>query len=73
MDSICGGELPKAQAHGSIKNCNTHRFCMRSEDDGAIADYQVNASDLDWLRWVFDALDGKESSWLSQAKETATE
>jgi len=27
---------------------------------------QVNATDLEWFRWVFDALDGKITSWLSK-------
>lgn len=26
----------------------------------------MSAADLDWMRWVFDALDGKRTSWLSR-------
>lgn len=61
MDSACGGELPNPEPHG--KDFNSNRFCMKEEQ--GVIDYQVNHSDLEWLRWIFDALDGKETSWLS--------
>lgn len=68
-DAACGGELPKPEPHDG--DLNTHRVCVNAPQDpeakpGAIFDLQVNASDLDWLRWIFDALDGKETSWLSK-------
>ncbi len=62
MDSLCGGELPTPEPHDG--DMNTHRFCMNL--DGVVDDYQVNKTDLDWFRWIFDALDGKQSSWLSR-------
>ncbi len=49
---------------------NTHRLCLRLAD---VVDVQVNTTDLDWLRWIFDALDGHESSWLSNRAEGQTE
>ena len=64
QDGACGGELPVPEPHHH--DLNTHRLCIRFEDDGNVVDMQVNTSDLDWLRWVFDALDGKKTSWLSQ-------
>ena len=42
---------------------NTHRICFKNEE---VIDFQVNVSDLDWFRWVFDAIDGKKTSWLSE-------
>ncbi|KKK90611.1 hypothetical protein LCGC14_2721290 [marine sediment metagenome] len=57
----CGGRLPEPSEHNGA--LNTHRFCMY---EGYSSCYKVNASDLDWFRWVFDALDGKKTSWKSK-------
>lgn len=35
--------------------------------------YMVNDTDLEWLRWIFDALDGKETSWLSRRQTSGGE
>lgn len=68
MDSICGGELPTPTEHDG--GLNTHRVCLNgAADDGRVFDLQVNASDLGWLRWIFDALDGLKTSWLSRESE----
>jgi hypothetical protein len=64
MDSFCGGELPAPEPHNG--DMNTHRLCIRFEDDGSTVDMQVNATDLGWMRWILDALDGKKTSWLSE-------
>ncbi len=65
MDDICGGELPAPVPHGGGEN--THRFCLHFADDmPEVFDLQVNPTDLDFFRWIFDALDGKQTSWLSQ-------
>lgn len=62
MDSICGGDLPEPAPHdGGI---NIYRICLNESD--RVDDYQMNSSDFDWLRWIMDALDGKETSWLSK-------
>lgn len=67
MDSICGGELPEPEPHGADEN--THRFCLNCYDhSGDVFDLQVNAGDLGWFRWIFDALDGLETSWLSRPR-----
>ena len=64
-DMGCGGELPKPEEHDG--DLNTHRFCLDTRETGhGIFDLQVNDTDLGWLRWIFDALDGKETSWLSK-------
>lgn len=65
MDSTCGGKLPVPEKHDM--GYNTHRLCMRFEDNGQVIDTQVNDTDLEWLRWIFDALDGKSTSWLSNS------
>jgi len=70
-DAVCGGQLPKPEPHDGAEN--THRVCLNLSQDptpprGEVVDLQVNATDLDWMRWVFDALDGKETSWLSKRK-----
>lgn len=69
MDSICGGHLPKPEPHGA--DSNDKRFCLNFDDDPSteVFDLQVNDTDLDWFRWVFDAMDGKRTSWLSKSRE----
>lgn len=67
MDGACGGQLPLPEPHGA--DFNTHRFCINKDLEAGIAevfDLQVNETDLDWFRWIFDALDGKRTSWLSR-------
>lgn len=62
---ICGGALPVPVDHDGTPN--THRFCMNGAgDNGGVVDLQVNATDLQHFRWIFDALDGKATSWLSK-------
>lgn len=65
QDAICGGELPVPADHDGTPN--THRVCLNgAAENGGVMDLQVNATDLDWFRWIFDALDGQRSSWLSR-------
>ena len=60
MDDICGGELPEPMRHeGAL---NFFRVCLQKDD------YQMNPTDLGWLRWIFDALDGENTSWLSRTR-----
>ena len=63
QDSICGGVLPEPESHG--EDYNTHRICIKTD---SVFDLQVNNTDLEWFRWVFDSLDGKTTSWLSKRK-----
>ena len=64
MDSICGGRLPEPVSHDG--DFNTHRLCINGVDSsGGVVPIQLNETDLEWFRWIFDALDGKKSSWLS--------
>jgi len=53
-DSLCGGRLPAPEGHEG--DLNTHRLCINT---GEVFDLQVNASDLWWFRWIFNAMDGK--------------
>ncbi len=39
--------------------------------DERVDAYRVNKSDLGWLRWVFDALDGKDNQ-LAESKRRCT-
>ena len=64
MEHLCGGDLPKPEPHGG--DFNNHRICINAGDP--VFDLQVNDTDLDWFRWIFDALDGKATSWLSTRK-----
>lgn len=71
MDYICGGFLPKPEPH--LDGVNHYRLCLRQFDphddfpnDPVVYAFQVNANDVDWLRWVFDALDGKKTSSISE-------
>ena len=61
MDEMCGGHLPVPVEHDG--DFNRHRFCLNGvADDGSIFDLQVNNSDLWWFRWLFDALDGRNTA-----------
>jgi len=57
---MCGGQLPKPTEHNG--GINTYHFCLNSEYDSC---YEVNDTDLERFRWIFDSLDGKRTSWLS--------
>ena len=64
-DDLCGGQLPEPVPHDETPN--THRVCFNGvAENGGVLDLQVNGSDLEWMRWVLDALDGRETSWLSR-------
>jgi hypothetical protein len=63
QDVFCGGELPSPEDHDGTPN--THRICIKP-DESAPYDLQVNATDLEYMRWIFDSLDGKATSWLSR-------
>lgn len=64
QDAVCGGQLPSPVPHDG--DLNTHRVCFNGvADDGGPLDVQVNRTDLGWFRWIFDALDGLSTSWLS--------
>jgi len=60
VDCLCGGKLPAPEPHDG--DFNTHRICIGPEE---VFDLQVNVSDLDWFRWIFDAIDGKSTGCLS--------
>lgn len=62
QDAVCGGTLPGPAEHDD--DYNTYRICLN--EAGKVDNYQVNNTDLEWFRWIFDALDGKETSWLSR-------
>ena len=62
QDAFCGGELPEPTPHDG--DLNTHRLCWYGGEGPD--SYMVNKSDLGWLRWILDALDGKNTSWLSE-------
>lgn len=64
QDAFCCGKLYEPVAHGA--DSNDYRICFNCMDDGSLQDYMVNNSDLDYLRWILDALDGKSTSWLSR-------
>lgn len=70
MDNICGGALPQPEPHDG--DTNLYRICIRMDDKMPIFDLQVNDSDLEWFRWIFDALDGKVSCWLSKKQMNKT-
>lgn len=61
QDSICGGHLPKPEPHDEAENI--YRICTNAS--GRIESLKLNNTDLGYFRWVFDALDGLKTSWLS--------
>jgi len=38
---------------------------------GEVFDLQVNRSDLDWFRWIFDALDGQKTASLDSPRKAS--
>jgi len=77
MDAMCGGELPIPQPHDpGGPPVNTHRVCINEIQSAqapraAIFDLQVNDADLDWFRWIYDALDGRKTGTLSGRDDRA--
>lgn len=67
---ICCGRLPAPLPHNG--DFNTHRVCLYPIEN-KVFDLQVNASDLEWFRWIFDAIDSKRTSWLSRRSEKSTQ
>lgn len=60
MDYMCVGHLTKFTKHDG--DWNHHRLCLNGvSDTGSIFDLQVNNTDLWRFRWLFDALDGKNT------------
>lgn len=82
MDSICGGLLPLNQSLVPEKDAfgETHindvRMCLNETHqpppNHKPIDLKMNPSDLDWIRFVMDALDHKETSWLSKRGKPTT-
>ena len=66
QDALCGGRLPKPEPHDGDEN--THRFCINAD---GVFPLQVNKTDLGYFRWIFDALDGETTSWLSKRPDAA--
>ncbi len=64
QDAFCCGELPKPDPHHD--DFNYYRICVSGFEDGIGQDYLVNNTDLEYMRWIFDALDGKTTSWISR-------
>lgn len=74
-DSVCGGRLPsvakETDEHGQYHE-NDLRLCLNETHLAApakVVDLKVNKSDLDWMAWIFDGLDGGKRSWLSRRGE----
>ena len=66
QDALCCGELPEPEPHEG--DFNYYRICINVEGDRAGVDYCVNNTDINYLRWILDALDGKKTSWLSKGR-----
>ena len=61
MDNACVGHLQTPTEHDG--GFNHYRLCLNGvADNGGVFDLQVNNTDLWWLRWLFDALDGKNTA-----------
>ena len=61
-DKICGCTLLVPQEHEGDKN--PYRICLNFDTE--VIDIKINDTDTERFRWVFDALDGKKTSWLSK-------
>ena len=62
QDSICGGNLSEPEPHDA--DLNIYRICINTDD--TCESLLVNKTDLGYFRWIFDALDGLKTSWLSK-------
>ncbi len=72
QDAFCCGVLPEPAPHNG--DFNDYRICLcgseKHQVDGFNGEhYQVNDTDLEYLRWIFDGLDGKKTSWISKRYE----
>lgn len=66
QDALCCGDLSEPDPHEN--DFNYYRICVNIPDDGTGCDYLVNNTDIEYLRWILDALDGKTTSWISRIK-----
>ncbi len=69
QDAFCGGNLPKPEPHNA--DFNIYRICFCGSEDYRVKGFEgefylVNDTDLGYIRWILDALDGKKTSWLSK-------
>ncbi len=64
MDSLCGGSLEYPIPHAG--DVNIFRVCFNDDETPAVPALPImfNATDLNWLRWIFDALDGRETGFV---------
>ena len=62
QDALCAGQLPAPEPHDG--DHNTHRICINAGEP--VFDLQINATDAEYFRWMLDATDGKQTSWLSR-------
>ena len=67
QDAFCCGELPIPEPHQD--DFNYYRICVSGFGDGIGQDYLVNNTDINYLRWILDALDGQKTSWISRIGE----
>lgn len=61
---MCGGNLKVPTDHIS-KGTNDKRVCFKFDNCREVTDIMCNDTDLQWFRLVFDKLDGKKTSWMS--------
>ncbi|KKL58602.1 hypothetical protein LCGC14_2223760 [marine sediment metagenome] len=68
MDSLCGGEMPEPVPHAG--DYNTFRICFNDDETPVcpVLPIMFNRTDLNWLRWIFDALDGRQTSFVGTRK-----
>jgi len=69
QDKICGGELLEPQSHNSgDPPINIYRFCLRDIlPNNETFDFVVHNQDIESMRWVFDSLNEKKTSWMGKA------
>jgi len=73
-NGICGGKKPVSSnhkqpgmaPHEGIK-VNDLRFCIKFDAPNDIVDVSCHKGDLDYFRYIFDCLDGKCTSWLTES------
>ena len=63
MDDACIGKLDTPEDHEGIDN--THGWCMAGVVEDHILHLETNITDIEYMRWLFDAVDDGHSSWLS--------
>jgi hypothetical protein len=72
MDNACIGKfkVPKKYEVRNGENSknevveNTHGWCINGVVENSTIHLETNINDIEYLRWLFDVIDKKETGWI---------